>query len=328
MANIAFFGTPDFAATIFYGLVNYCKENGHTIDFAVCQPDRPKGRSQTVVEVSKVKSIAIENQIEILQPSTLKATSDDGDAFYQKIKNRNLDLAIVVAYGRIIPNRILALPAKGFINVHASLLPRWRGASPIQRAIQAGEQSTGVSIMDLVQEMDAGDVYSMSSIPIEKEDDSATLTSKLADLGLAALLNSFEKILNGEMEKFPQELSGVTFAPKLVKEDGKIPWEKSASAVINHVRAMNPWPQSYTYHGKRMIKLFDARLPNDNSLRNAASPGEIVGIEKNLLVQCADRPVAFSMIQFEGKNRMTIRDVINGKLLCLGDRFSDHPSAI
>src|SRR5688572_13480404 len=165
MSKIAFFGTPEFAATIFEGLISYCRNNGHTIGFAACQPDRPRGRGQNILP-PPVKTTALQHGIEVLQPQTLKSGTPDGDLFFQTMKSASLDLAIVVAYGRIIPKRMLELPRRGFVNVHASLLPRWRGASPIQRALLAGDTTTGVSIMDLVPEMDAGDVYEMRSIPI------------------------------------------------------------------------------------------------------------------------------------------------------------------
>lgn len=321
MSKIAFFGTPDFAATIFKGLLTYCKQNGHTTQFAVCQPDRPKGRSQTL-EPPRVKTIALENQIEVLQPLTLKAGTPDGDAFYERLSMAQLDLAIVVAYGRIIPKRMLVLPKRGFVNVHASLLPRWRGASPIQRAIAAGDVQTGVSIMDLVPEMDAGDVYQMRALPILKQDNAATLTEKLSQVGLDTLLESLEGILRGELPKIPQSQEGITFAPKLTKEDGQIPWEKSAQEIIDHSRAMDPWPQSYTHLKGRTVKLFGAHAALTKTLDEDVSPGTIISLDNALTVRCANEEVAFAEIQFEGKRRMSIRDVINGNLLRQGEQFS------
>lgn len=328
MSKIAFFGTPEFAAIIFEGLISYCSERGHTIRFAVCQPDRPQGRGQAV-SPPPIKTIALQHRIEVLQPLTLKAGTPDGDTFFQTINETALDLAIVVAYGHIIPKRILELPRCGFVNVHASLLPRWRGASPIQRALLAGDKKTGVSIMDLVPEMDAGDVYEMRSIPILEQDSAATLSQRLATLGLETLLGCIEKILDGQIQKIPQPNFGITFAPKLQKKDGLIQWGSSAIEIINHCRAMDPWPQSYTYFNGHIVKLFDAHIPPGIAQFEASEEaGIILSTENALTVSCGDRAVSFREIQFEGKRRMLYSDAVNGHLIKKGDRFSESPSSL
>jgi methionyl-tRNA formyltransferase len=319
MARIAFFGTPDFAATQFVGLISYCEQNGHTIAFAVCQPDRPLGRSQTPL-APPVKTVALKHKILVFQPETLKSGAPDGDSFFQMLKESELDLAIVVAYGRIIPTRMLVLPRCGFVNVHASLLPRWRGASPIQRAIQAGDKLSGVSIMDLVPEMDAGDVYAMRSLSILPEDTAATLTSRLAILGLETLCACIDPILKGELKKTPQPQTGITFAPKLEKKDGLIDWKKSAAEIVWHERAMDPWPQAYSYLKGKAVKLFGAQVSGLNA--KDKEEGTVVALDESMLVKCADGCVSFNFLQLEGRNKMRVKDACNGKLIRVGDQFS------
>lgn len=318
MSRLAFFGTPEFAASQFEGLISYCQNNGHTIVFAVCQPDRPQGRSQKLLS-PPVKNVAVKHQIPVYQPQTLKAGTPDGEAFFQTLRDANLDLAIVVAYGRIIPTRMLALPKRGFVNVHASLLPRWRGASPIQRAIQAGDQETGVSIMDLVPKMDAGDVYEMRSLKILAQDTAGTLTVRLAELGLQTLSSCLESILDGTKPKTAQPEEGITFAPKLEKTEGRIPWQKSAQEIVNHSRAMDPWPQSFAVLNGKTLKLFGAQI---SSHEKSGEPGTILSLGEQLVVACGIGAVAFTALQFEGRNQMSIRDAQNGKLLREGEHFS------
>jgi len=319
MARIAFFGTPDFAATQFEALIGYCNENGHTIVFAACQPDRPVGRSQKLTP-PPVKVVAEAHQIPVFQPQTLKSQTPDGDNFYQILADSALDLAVVVAYGRLIPTRMLALPKRGFINVHASLLPRWRGASPIQRALLAGDKETGVSIMELVPQMDAGDVYEMRATTILPDESAGALTKRLAELGSATLQSCLEPILDGSKSKTPQPQDGITFAPKLEKSDGLIPWDKSAIEIANHSRAVDPWPQAFTYlHGKT-VKLFGAKsacLKSDKIV-----PGTIIEAADVLTVACGDGAVSFDSVQFEGRKQSSIRDALNGKLLHIGEQFS------
>ena len=274
-----------------------------------------------------VKVIALNNHIPIFQPQTLKAGSQDGEEFYQILKESALDLAIVVAYGRLIPTRMLALPKRGFINVHASLLPRWRGASPIQRAIMAGDAKTGVSIMELVPEMDAGDIYQMDSIEIQKSDNAGSLTERLAHLGSATLLSCIEQILDGTKSKNSQPKAGITFAPKLEKNDGLITWEKSNIEIFNHARAVNPWPQAFSYFKGKMVKLFGAMVVDDNAALSA-TPGTIVDASETLTVACGSGKICFSSLQFEGRKQTSILDALNGKLIHVGEQFSTQPATI
>lgn len=325
MARIAFFGTPDFAAAQFEGLISYCEQNGHTIAFAVCQPDRPKGRSQTLL-APPVKIVAIQHGIPVFQPSTLRIGTPDGDAFFETLQSASLALAVVVAYGRIIPSRMLKVPEHGFVNVHASLLPRWRGASPIQRALQAGDPETGVSIMDLVAEMDAGDVYEMRSIPIGTQDTAGTLTPRLAALGLETLTSCFEKIVSGNMPKTPQPKEGITFAPKIEKEEGLIDWTKSPKEIVCHNRAMDPWPQAFTHFRGKIVKLFGAQIARTDS--SLATPGTVLEIGSTLVVKCSDGCVSFAALQLEGRSKMSIRDAFNGKIVQVGDQFSTQTTSV
>lgn len=267
-----------------------------------------------------VKIIALNNQIPIFQPQTLKSGSQDGDEFYQILKDASLDVAIVIAYGRLIPTRMLALPKRGFVNVHASLLPRWRGASPIQRAIMAGDAKTGVSIMELVPEMDAGDVYEMKSIEIAESDNAASLTQRLTHLGSETLISCIEQILDGTKTKTPQPTTGITFAPKLEKSDGLISWEKASVEIFNHARAVNPWPQAFSYLKGKMVKLFGATVVDDDEL--SAAPGTIVDALETLTVACGRGTICFNSLQFEGRKQTSILDALNGHLIQVGEQFS------
>jgi len=199
MAKLAFFGTPEFALPSLNALI----ESEHEVVLCVCQPDRRAGRGKKM-QMPPIKVRALEAGIEVLQPATLKKGTDSGDAFWERFIGLNLDLGVVAAYGRILATRILTTPTHGFVNVHGSLLPRWRGAAPVQRAIEAGDTRTGVCLMDMVFALDAGDVYAARAIPISAQDTGATLTTKVAELGADLLSEHLDALLEGGLEKSPQ----------------------------------------------------------------------------------------------------------------------------
>ena len=312
MARLAFFGTPDFAVPSLEALLD-AQRDGHEVVLVVCQPDRPKGRGKAL-QPPPVKQRALEAGIPVLQPATLKKDTPDGDAFYDELRARNIDLAVVTAYGRILPKRILALPRRGFVNVHASLLPRWRGAAPIQRAIEAGDEETGVCLMDMIYELDAGDVYLERRIPIAPDDDGETLAFKLASLGKEALREALPGLLAGSLEKRPQPSEGVTYARMLEKEEGRVRWERPARDIVNHARAMYPWPGAYTELDGETLKLFMPAVV-EGAERDALPPGTVIASDPHLVVAALDGLVSFADGQLPNKRRMPFAELVRGRAI-------------
>lgn len=315
MARLAFFGTPDFAVPSLEAVLA-TRELGHEVVLVVCQPDRPKGRGKSVLP-PPVKVCAAAAGIPVAQPATLKKGTPAGDEFFDRFSDLRVDLAVVTAYGRILPRRLLALPPRGFVNVHASLLPRWRGAAPIQRAIEAGDAQTGVCLMDMIFELDAGDVYVERRMPIAPEDDAATLTPKLAALGKATLLEHLPALIEGKLPKTPQPSDGVTYAHMLRKEEGNLDFAQPAVDLCRQVRAMHPWPGSYTTLEGEVLKLFVAR-PVEDPRAITAPPGTILSVGEELVVATRDGAIAFGEGQLPNKRRMPIAELLRGRPMATG----------
>jgi methionyl-tRNA formyltransferase len=300
MPNLIFFGTPDFAVPCLEALRDY------NVVGVVCQPDKPAERGQQL-KAPPVKELALQLGLPVYQPA--KITPD----FIEWFKQQNIDLAIVVAYGKILPQALLDASRLGFINVHASLLPRWRGAAPIQRAIEAGDTETGVCIMNLVAEMDAGEIYETAKTPIRPDETSGELFERLSALGAETLLKALPGILNQTLPKIAQPTEGVTFASKVKKEEALIDWSKSAEELVNHCRAMQPWPGNYCFYKGKKIRLFGAEI----SAGEGVKPGRILQAGDTLVVQTGSGAIAFTEGQLEGKRRMPMASLLNG--------FSMHP---
>jgi methionyl-tRNA formyltransferase len=306
MARLAFFGTPTLASTCLQALLDRRVPHGgdgHDVVVVVCQPDRPQGRGQKL-EAPPVKQLALRNGIEVLQPSTLKKDTPDGEAFFARFAALHVDLAVVAAYGRIVPRRVLDLPPRGFVNIHASLLPRWRGAAPIQRALQAGDAQTGVCLMHMVPALDAGDVYASDVVAITDDDDGATLTDKVAACGAGLLVRHLDDLLTGRLPRVPQSDDGVTYAEMLTKDEARVPFEKSARAAFDHCRAMAPWPGSQTTIDGEVVKLFAPALTDVDT--SGLVPGTLVDVDRDrgALFACADRAIAFRDVQRPSKARV------------------------
>ena len=301
MARLAFFGTPELAATCLQALF---EQPQHQVVVAVCQPDRPQGRGHKL-EPSPVKKLALEHNVNLLQPTTLKKDTVDGESFFAAFSALKIDLAIVAAYGRIIPRRVLELPPREFVNVHGSLLPRWRGAAPIQRALEAGDAETGICLMHMVPALDAGDVYATGRIAIDDDDDGASLTLKMANLGGAMLREHLDALVAGALVRVPQADVGVTYAEMLKKEEARLDFSKTAREVFNHARAMQPWPGTAIDLDQEALKLFGAR-PTDLDTSGVV-PGTLVDIDKDrgAVFACLDCGVAFTHVQRPNKGRMT-----------------------
>ncbi len=310
MARLAFFGTPELAATC---LASLLEQSRHDVVVAVCQPDRPQGRGHKL-EAPPVKKLALDRGIPILQPQTLKKDSVDGDAFFAAFSDLRVDLAVVAAYGRIIPKRVLALPPREFVNVHGSLLPRWRGAAPIQRALEAGDPETGVCLMHMVAALDAGDIYATGRLAIDDDDDAASLTKKMAALGGSMLREHVDALAEGALPRVPQSDEGVTYAEMLKKEEARLDFTEPARKVFNHARAMQPWPGTVVEIdgtgpaasgacAPEVLKLFGPRLTELDT--SSVVPGTLVDVDQDrgAVFACIDRGIAFAQVQRPNKGR-------------------------
>ncbi len=305
--KILFAGTPDFASTILQALI----ETTHEIVAVYTQPDRPAGRGQKS-QISAVKALALSKEIPVEQPLTLKT-----DEAAQKIAQYQADVMIVAAYGMILPVAILSLPKHGCINVHASLLPRWRGASPIQRAILAGDNETGVTLMQMAAGLDTGDMLVKSACPITNEDTAASLHDKLANLGAAALKENLEKIVFSPHPEVQDEKL-VTYAPKITKNEGEIDWQKSALEIDRQIRAFNSWPVAFCHMEEILLRIWQAK---PQELHQKVVAGTILAhTAEGILVACKKDALLLTQGQLPGKKVMSFADILHGHadLLAVG----------
>jgi methionyl-tRNA formyltransferase len=314
--RLLFFGTPDFAVPslrIFAG-------SQHAVVGAITQPDRPRGRGQKV-SASPVKAAATELGIPVFQPTRLKDESLAAD-----LRALAPDLGIVAAYGRILPDALLHLPRLGMINVHASLLPRWRGAAPIQRAILAGDRTTGVTIMRVIQQLDAGPMLATVPTPIDPHETSADLESRLAQLGAALLGETVEALARGPVLEIPQDPGLVTYAARIERRDGTVSFSESAETIHNAIRGLQPWPLVWSrLHGKRIALLSSEPLPDESS---TATPGTVVRVESDALVAATGRGlIRLTRVQLEGRPAMAVRDFLNGHPTRAGEQFDSATTA-
>lgn len=319
MARLAFFGTPEFSLPALRAVHHFCCKQKHEFMFVVSQQDKPKGRGKKLL-FTPVKQQAQELGIKVLQPSTLKKSSEEGESFYQAFKEAQIDLAIVVAYGKLIPQRLLSLPAKGFVNVHASLLPRFRGAAPAQRAIEAGDRITGVCLMDVVKELDQGDIFAKESTPILPFDTGGSLLFRLSYLGAHLLGCSFESLLHGKMHRQQQEDSKATYAPMIKKEEGAIDWCLKGRQIKQKVSAFDPWPGAYAFLRGKRIKFFDPFFIA-TSKKMGFSPGQVVVAGDALGIKTTDGIIYFLRAQLEGKKILPIKELLLGFPIRPQDKF-------
>ena len=306
--KILFMGTPDFARSILEKL----HKDGENIVAVVTQPDKPQGRKM-ILTPPPVKQYAQENGIPVYQPLTLK----DG-AFAQELSRIDPELIIVAAYGKILPSYILDYPKHGCINAHASLLPRWRGAAPIQRAIMAGDTLTGVTAMYMAQGLDTGDMILTVEVPITDEDDFGTLHDKLAIAGGEAMTQTIEKLRSGTVIRQMQNDADATYAAKIENPDCVIDFGKSVTDVYNQVRGLSPVPLALTWmpDGKR-LKIIAAQK---EICAVTAAPGTVVAIDRGTLdIACGDGILHVTHLQPEGKGRMAAADFLRGRKLSVGD---------
>ena len=309
--RIIFAGTPEFAAVHLKALL----DAGIKPIAVYTQPDRPAGRGHKLTP-SPVKALALEAGIEVFTPENFKDEEE-----IKKFEDLKADLCIVVAYGIILPQRVIDAPKCGCINVHGSILPKYRGAAPIQRALLDGEEETGVSIMKLTLKLDAGDVYSVATLKIEKNDTSATLFAKLADLGAMTLLIALPKIFDGSLKAVPQDEDAVTYAMKISKEESHINFNKSAEVVDRTIRGLNPWPVATTELNGIKYKVFMSCVEYGTT---ELEPGRIVNVDKDgINVACAQGIVKLITIQAPGKGPVKAADLARSRKdeFCVGKQF-------
>src|SRR5262245_38487302 len=311
--RILFFGTPDFALVTLEALLR----SRHRVVGAVTQPDKPRGRGQRVAE-SPVKQRAFVAGVPVLQPMRL---SDE--AFLDRMAALEADLGVVAAYGRILTDRVLALPPLGLLNVHASVLPRYRGAAPVHRAIIAGDRETGVTIMRVVQALDAGPMLATAHRPIGADETSDEVERDLARIGAPLLVETVDGLAAGTVRETPQDASAATYAPRLTKEDGALDWQAPAIRIHNLVRGLHPWPHASTFlHGRRLILLRSS--PSDQPA--GAAPGTVLAAKPgDFVVAAGSGRVHLVEVQAEGKRPMTAREFLAGHRVSPGDRLTPAP---
>lgn len=310
--RVVFFGTPEFAVPSLQALLGGPDE----VAGVVCQPDRPAGRGRKL-QAPPVKQLAERHGLPVVQPLRLKtAELADQLAAWQP------DLAVVAAYGRILPIRILELPRLGCINVHASLLPRHRGAAPIQWAIASGDAETGVTIMRMNERMDEGDILLQRATPIGADETYGALQARLAGLGAAALADALEQLAAGALTAAPQDHAAATLAPLIRKEEGRIDWQQPAVVIARRVRGFNPWPSAWTTLAGRLLKIHAAHPEG-----GGGEPGRVVGLDDAVRVATGDGVLAIDLLQLEGRRALPAHEFARGGALVVGDRLGAPAAA-
>ncbi len=307
--RIIFMGTPDFSVPALQGLI----DGPDQVVAVITQPDRPKGRGKKLTP-PPVKILAQSASIPVLQPTKIKTTE-----FADELHSYNPDLIIVAAYGRILPASILDLPPLGCINIHGSLLPRHRGAAPIQWAILAGDKEAGVTIMQMDVGMDTGAMLLPASVPIERNETAGSLFTKLSELGGTTLLTALDLLRQNNLPPVEQDHSLATKAPPLKKEDGSIDWNKSAGEIHCQIRGMDPWPTAYSFLDGKRFRFFSPELSDRNF---DEKPGCVISADRNgLIIATGEGALLVREIQPEGKKRMSVEAYLCGQSLESGSRF-------
>lgn len=301
--KIIFAGTPDFSVAPLQTLL----ASEHEVVAVFTQPDRPAGRGQKLT-ASPVKQVAEEANIPVYQPTTLK-----DDLIQKEISDLNADVMIVVAYGLILPRKVLETPKHGCLNIHASILPRWRGAAPIQRAIQSGDSETGVTIMQMDIGLDTGDMLKVMTTPIEENDTAQSLHDRLSKLGSIALMETLKDLQENAFHPIKQAEDLVTYAEKLSKAEAKIDWHQTASTLAKKIQAFNPWPVAFTEYVGKPLRIWQAQTL---SPKNTARPGEIIAVDKSgIQVATGDGILQITQLQPPGKKAMPAYDYAQSRNL-------------
>ena len=296
--RVVFMGTPDIAATCLKKVLG----DGFEVVGVWTQPDRPKGRGMKLVQ-SPVKELALANDIPVFQPENFRADED-----VQALRDLNPDVVAVVAYGRILPQRVLDIPTKGCVNIHASILPEYRGSAPYQWAVLDGKKETGVTAQHMVREMDAGDIIDVAKTPIGENETAGELLDRLAVLGADLLSRTLTAFAEGTVTRTPQDPAGISFAPMLDKSMCPIDWNKTAQQVHDQVRGLHPWPIATMELKGKKFKVHATRI-----VEGSGQPGEILGLTKTgLRIACGEGAVEVISLQAEGGKRMAAPDYFRG----------------
>jgi methionyl-tRNA formyltransferase len=318
MLRIAFFGTPEFAVPTLEALV----ASSHRVAAVVTQPDRPKGRGQRLV-APPARTVAEAHGLPVLQPERLGTPE-----FLDVMRASGADIGVVAAYGRILPESLLTVPRLGMVNVHASLLPRWRGASPVEHAVMAGDVETGVTIMRVVKALDAGAMLAAVRRRIGPDDTSVDVEDDLARMGARLLVQTLEAIEAGTAVETPQDERGVTYAPRLTKQHGILDWSLPAGVLHNRVRGLQPWPLAHGWlAGVRVALLRSSTVAPSAAV--AATPGAIIDVQADRIVVAAGGGTALALLalQPEGRRAMTAKEFLQGRRIAVGTRFDSTPPA-
>lgn len=317
MKKIAFMGTPAFSVPILEGLI----EAGYEITAVVTQPDRPVGRKK-VLTAPPVKEAAVKHGLFVLQPEKITGSPE-----MEQLMTMDLDLIVTAAFGQFLPEKLLTHPTHGAINVHASLLPRYRGGAPVHYAIMDGEKETGISIIEMIKKMDAGRIFAQRALPITAQDDVGSMFEKLSLLGRDTLLSTLPNILDGSAESWPQKEEQVTFSPNITKEEEQIDWRKRAEAVDWQVRGMRPWPVAYTVYHQQRWKLWVVTVVPETT---EADPGTVIKrTKKELWIAAGEGTIVqIDRLQPAGKGQLTISEFLNGigQAIQVGDQLEVYHS--
>jgi methionyl-tRNA formyltransferase len=306
--RLVFFGTPGFAVTSLQALIN----GRFTVAGVVTQPDQPQGRSRSELVPPPVKVAAQSEEIPVLQP-----VRPVGDVFSASLRRLEPDLGIVVAYGHILRPEILSIPPRGMINVHASLLPRYRGAAPVQHAILRGETETGISIMQMEAGLDSGPILHRVTTAIEPDETGGALAGRLATLGAMALVEALSLISGGLGRAQPQDPTRATYAPKIDREMARLVWQRDATTLVRQVRAFDPAPGAWTTLNGCIVKLFGAR-----EVPGTGEPGEVLAAGDRVVVAAARGAIAVNEVQLAGKTRLPVEAWVRGRGISPGQRLA------
>jgi methionyl-tRNA formyltransferase len=310
--RLIFMGTPDLARVSLEALL---ASSGFEVVASVTQPDRPKGRDLKL-QASPVKQLSVSHGLPVFQPERMR-----DEQFLAALRSFQPDLIVVAAYGRILPQGILDLPRFGCLNVHTSLLPKYRGAAPIQRAILNDEPETGVTIMKMGAGMDTGDILTQQATPIQPQDTAITLHDRLATIGAELLVRTIKDYAAGRIPASPQPVDGATYAAKIKKEDGQIDWQRPARAIWNQVRGLVPWPGAFTQapgpSASGLLKIWQTEVVDTNG-----QPGEILSADKSgIVVGCGGQALRILVLQREGGRRLSAQEFLTGHYLASGQRL-------
>lgn len=314
--RVLFWGTPEFAAPPLRALLG----EGFDVVGVITQPDRPQGRSRSELVASPIKRIALEESIPVLQPEKPR-----GAELVDTLRALDADISVVVAYGHILPREVIDLPKLGTLNIHASLLPQWRGAAPIQAAIRAGQAETGVTIMRMVSRLDAGPILLQVPTPIVHDETYGELQLRLSELGALALIEALSLLDIGQIVERDQDEALATFAPKIERDDARLNWSQPAASIASAIRAFDPKPGAWTTLDGVEVKLFGARAASLDVPDGTPFPlsGTILSIDDaGALVACGDGVVRITDAQPSGKRRLSVSELARGRGIKVGNRFA------